>query len=305
MEIKEFGKIMAREVGYKLGEGYDIEINEILKNNGIVYHGLSIRKEGENIAPTIYIDQLMEKYNKGTVLMNLVDEVVTTYRQHEPEGDLGTDFYLNFAEVSKRLFFKVVNYKKNKKKFEEVPVKRILDLALVPLVMFEHSRMGEGTIMVTNSHLRLWEISKEELWENVAENAASVAPPKIYSLMDYLNRLTGQDSNIYDICGMYVVTTEGGDLGAGAIFYPGLLKEIADEYEDDLYIIPASVHECIVMPVDHVLMEPSYLRMVIKEVNITTVSDVDVLSDNLYKYVRDEDRFVIVKEEKEDQLLDE
>ena len=297
MEIKEFGNIMAREVGDKLGEGFDIEVSEVLKNNGIVYHGLSIRREGESIAPTIYIDQLMEKYNRGSLLMSLVDDVVSLYRRSVPDEDMQLTFFDDFDQVSKLLFFKAVNYGKNRKKLENVPVKRALDLALVPLVMFEHEQMGEGSIMITNDHLKAWEISEEELWENVAESAVKIAPPKIDNLMDYLDKLTGQDSNLVDICGMYIVTTESGYLGAGAIFYPGLLKEIADDHESDLYIIPASVHECIVMPVDSVLMDPSYLRMMIKEVNQTTVSEIEILSNNLYRYDREEGRLLVVMQE--------
>ena len=39
-----------------------------------------------------------------------------------------------------------------------------------------------------------------------------------------------------------------------------------------------------------------YLRRIIHEVNVTTVADEEILSDNLYKYDRDSDRLFIVKE---------
>ena len=116
MEIKEFSQVMAREVSDKLGEGIDIECSEVLKNNGVVYHALTIRKEGECIAPTIYIDQMLEKYNRGTLLMSLVDDVVNMYRKCAPATDTNIDFFDDFSVVSQHLFFKAVNYKKNMKK---------------------------------------------------------------------------------------------------------------------------------------------------------------------------------------------
>ena len=42
---------------------------------------------------------------------------------------------------------------KNKKKLENVPIKRVCDLALVPLAMFDHPRMGTGTVTIDNNQL--------------------------------------------------------------------------------------------------------------------------------------------------------
>ena len=296
MEIKEFGQIMAREVGDKLGEGIDIECTDVVKNNGVVYHALTIRKKGQCIAPTIYIDQMLEKYNRGTVLMSLVDDVVKMYRSCAPSVDTDIDFFDDFSVVSKHLFFKVVNYKKNKKKLQDVPVNRVMDLALVPLAMFEHPQLGSGTITIDNSHLEVWEISEEELWENVVESAPRIAPPKIKGLMDYLEGITGDADDADELCGIYVISNTCGNLGAGVIFYPGLLKGLADDHECNLFVIPSSIHECIVIPDAGLCTDTSFLRAIIKDVNRTTVEDVEILSDNLYMYDRESDRFFVVKE---------
>lgn len=296
MEIKEFSKIMAREVGDKLGEDIRIECTEVMKNNGVIYHALVIRKKGQTIAPTIYIDQMLRDYNKGALLMSLVDSVVNMYRNCAPADDAGIDFYDDFSVVSKHLFFKAVNYQKNKKKLENVPIKRVLDLALVPLALFEHPKLGSGTIMIERSHLGIWEISEDELWENVVNSAPSVAPAKIKGLMDFLTNLTGQEENVDELCGIYVITNTSGNLGAGVVFYPDLLKELADDHECDLFIIPSSIHECIVIPDSGMCTETDYLRAIIREVNRSTVADEEILSDNLYMYDRDSDKFFIVRE---------
>jgi hypothetical protein len=295
MEIKEFGRVMAREVGDKLGEGVEIECTEVIKNNGVVYHALTIKREGENIAPTIYIDQMLEKYNRGTMLMSLVDDVVGMYRQCAPVKETNVDFFDDFSVVSKHLFFKAVNYKKNRKKLENVPIKRVLDMALVPLALFEHPQLGSGTITIENSYLDMWEISSEELWENVVESAAKVAPPKIKGLVDFLTSTIGE-CGMPELCGIYVLTNTAGNLGAGVIFYPELLKGLSEDHECNLFIIPSSVHECIVIPDNNMCTETDSLRAIIKEVNRTAVTDEEFLSDNLYMYDRESDRFFIVKE---------
>ena len=298
MEIKEFGRVMAREVSDKLGEDFVVESTEVLKNNGVMYHALTIRKEGQSIAPTIYIDHMLEQYNKGTMLMSLVDDVVGMYRQFEPGEDTKVDFFDDFSVVSEHLFFKAVNYKKNRKKLENVPIKRVLDLALVPLVLFKHPRLGSGTIMIENSHLDIWEITSEELWENVIDNAPSFQPLKMKGIMDVLEKMAGPAAHLDEVpdelCGIYVVSNREDCLGAATIFYPGVLKGLSEDFESDLYIIPSSIHECLVIPDSFCGLDVENLREMIHEVNVTTVADEEILSDNLYRYDREEDRLYIV-----------
>ena len=300
MEIKEFSRVMAREVSDKLGEGVQIECTEVLKNNGVVYHALTIRKQGQNVAPTIYIDHMLEKYNRGTMLMSLVDDVVGMYNQCAPAADTKVDFFDDFSVVSKHLFFKAVNYKKNEKKLENVPIKRVLDLALVPLALFEHPSLGSGTIMIENSHLDIWEITEEELWENVIENAPGFQQVKIKGIMDVLEKMTGMPTPMPgggdELCGIYVISNKEECLGAATIFYPDVLKGLSEDFESDIFVIPSSIHECIVIPDTFLGLDVEYLRRIIHEVNVTTVADEEILSDNLYKYDRDSDRLFIVKE---------
>lgn len=296
MEIKEFGQIIAREVKDKLGEDYSIDYSDVLKNNGVVYHALTIREKEKSVAPTIYIDGMFEEYNRGKLLMGLVDDVVNIFKHSIPGTGMDIDFFFDFSKVSEKLFYKVVNYKRNKEKLKEVPIKRVMDLALVPLCFYKNPQIGNGSIMITKSHLKEWEISEEELWENVAENAVKLMPLKVKGLPEFLERMTGGNIDVEELCGIYVMSNSCGDLGAATIFYPGALKEIADDHECDLYVIPSSIHECIIIPEAGLSMDTSFIKMMIREVNRSTVSKTDYLSDNLYRYDRDSDRLFIVKE---------
>ena len=138
MEIKEFGQVIAREVKDVLGEDYLVDYRDVVKNNGIVYHAVVIRKQDENVAPTIYIDQFYEEYTKGTLIMGIVKEIVAMYRQCIPNDSFDLNFFFDFSKVSERLFFKTVNYKKNREKLKDVPIKRVLDLALVPVCHYRN-----------------------------------------------------------------------------------------------------------------------------------------------------------------------
>jgi hypothetical protein len=84
-------------------------------------------------------------------------------------------------------------------------------------------------------------------------------------------------------------------LGAGVIFYPNMLKELADYHESDLFIIPSSVHETLIIPDTNMIMDIESLRDMICEVNRTAVADEEILSDNLYVYDRENGSMFIAK----------
>ena len=296
MSIEGFGQLLSEEVKVLMGSDFEVDYREILKNNGVKFHALIIRHKDRAVAPTIYFDSFYEEYKCGELLMTIAGRIVETYHRFMPSEDQSMDFFEDFSKVSGKLFFKVVNLKKNKKKLEDVPYRKLLDMAMVPLCRVQSRLLGDGVITIQNSHLREWEISEDELWENIGENAAKTAPPRISGLMEIIEKATGQSTECDDFSGVYVVSNESGHLGAGAVFYPGLLKGLSEDFESDLYIVPSSIHECLVIPDPNLEMDPSNLKEIIHEVNTSTVSEEDVLSDNLYRYDYETDKVFMVKD---------
>ena len=89
--------------------------------------------------------------------------------------------------------------------------------------------------------------------------------------------------NIMRAMAMQVVSNENKVYGASCILYPKVLEEIAKKMGRNLYIIPSSVHEMLVLP-DDGSNDGGYLQKLIAEVNVTQVEPEAVLSDQLYYY---------------------
>ncbi|WP_026652087.1 DUF5688 family protein [Butyrivibrio proteoclasticus] len=281
MEINVFVEAIASELKIRLGEDYEVKIKKIEKNNCVNYHGILIRKEDENVAPTIFLDGFYQDYMKGASVEMLAENVLKIYREYAPEGDVDTEFYRSFSSVSDKLSFKLVNIAKNKEQLKDIPYKAFEDLALVPICLVKDKRIGAGSITVKNSHLEFWEISKKELWEQALENANKINRPKIRNVADAIGSLAPE--GLYEMSIM-VLSNDKQAFGAAVMLNDGVLKELSETLHDDLFIIPSSVHEVLAVPATVCNGDPSFLRLMVKEVNSTVVKDEDVLSDNVYYY---------------------
>ena len=282
MDIINFGNILLQNVENNLGDGACVKFQEIVKNNGVVYHALVIREEGSNISPSNYIDDFFNMYKAGESFDSITDMVVSLYRESSAGLGLDMDFFRNFDEVKGHLSYKLAMAGPNMDRLRSVPVRAFADLVMIPICILNIKDKEQGSIMITTEHLDMWGISKEELWDSVMRNTVKTFPASVKSINEYL------EPDMFDcpelLMNIYVVTTQSGYQGAGAVLYPGVLDELACINDSDLYIIPASVHEMLVVPAKSCSIPPRYLRSMIGEVNSSVVRDEEVLSHSLYSY---------------------
>lgn len=72
-----------------------------------------------------------------------------------------------------------------------------------------------------------------------------------------------------------------------------LLQEFADRVGSDVFILPSSIHETLLIPAN-ADMDTEYLRDMVRTVNRTKVAPDEILSDNVYYYSRLTDRVELV-----------
>lgn len=83
---------------------------------------------------------------------------------------------------------------------------------------------------------------------------------------------------------VYAVTNQWKLGGAVAMLFSEELLYLARFLRTDLYILPSSIHELIVVPT--YIERPEELAEMVKEVNRTQVRPEDRLSDNAYLFCR-------------------
>ena len=71
-------------------------------------------------------------------------------------------------------------------------------------------------------------------------------------------------------------------MGAGCILYENLLHKLAERIGTNLYIIPASMNECIVVSTN--MADLSELEKLVRVINANELDLKDKLSDRVYLY---------------------
>ena len=136
---------------------------------------------------------------------------------------------------------------------------------------------------VFSEDLVAWGMDCYDLLRQALLESMRLHPPILRPMREILQL---QNSVPEDAVPLYVLTCHEAGYGAATMLYPGLLAEIAEQLKGDLYVIPSSVHELIVLRADQ-MEEPEGLLSIIMEVNRTAVLPGDFLANSLYLFRRE------------------
>ena len=293
MEYKEFVEYIKMNAGYIAGEGGNITINHVIKNNGCEMDGLVIMEKGKDIAPTIYLDSFYELYANGENIKNIIRQIEVIYEQNKNNVTFDVNILKHFDTIKDKIVYKVVNYRSNEKLLEQVPHKRILDLAVVFYCLLDNEYGRSATALIYNNNLKNWNVTIDDVYKAALKNTPDLLHSKISSMAALFEKcgvnVDGEEVDLKDYVpsDMYVLTNESKLNGAACILYENVLYDFAQKLGADLYILPSSVHEVILLPKLSMFEKDELVNMV-KEVNTEGVAADEVLSDHVYEYNRTE-----------------
>lgn len=293
MEYKEFVEYIKMNAGYIAGEGGNITINHVIKNNGCEMDGLVIMEKGKDIAPTIYLDSFYELYTNGENIKNIIRQIEVIYEQNKNNVTFDVNILKHFDTIKDKIVYKVVNYRSNEKLLEQVPHKRILDLAVVFYCLLDNEYGRSATALIYNNNLKNWNVTIDDVYKAALKNTPDLLHSKISSMAALFEKcgvnVDGEEVDLKDYVpsDMYVLTNESKLNGAACILYENVLYDFAQKLGADLYILPSSVHEVILLPKLSMFEKDELVNMV-KEVNTEGVAADEVLSDRVYEYNRTE-----------------
>ena len=294
MEYQEFVEQVKQKVAEQVEAGSKVNVSRILKNNLEPVDGLTILHQGENVARAIWLNPLYQKYEYGVPVERIAEEILEYHKKERQEGTCDLSFYTDFAKVQDHIACKLVHYGMNRALLEEVPHRAFLDLAVVYYYRVEDSRFGNASILVKNDHMRLWHTDPETLHALAMRNTPRLLPYEFTDILELICQISEADPGMLrQELPMYVLTNTEKSFGASAVLFPAVLKAVREHLQSDYYVLPSSIHECIIIPADENL-NPAALHEMVKEINEEHVAPEELLGDSVYFYSQKKQRLEIV-----------
>lgn len=297
MTYDEFLKVITEKVQEHLGRQYIVGVEKVLKYNGVMMDALSMSRIGEKYQPTLYLNTYYEIYQEGTTMDEILNEILEVYQWNERRIAVSGDEVKNFEEVQDNIFYILINAEQNRGLLEKVPHILYLDLAIA-FYVYADAQEKAMSMMIYKELLEKWEITEQDLYELAKKNTPRLFPAEIKSMNEVMKKIAKQyleknyseeevdallESKSENLT-MYVLINEMEHFGAGCVLYEGVLKGFADDVGQDLYVIPSSLHETIIIPAYVEVDDKELLEMLIY-VN-ATVDNEDFLSNELYRFSR-------------------
>lgn len=278
----------------KMMEGFEININQALKNNGLQLDGITaipISEEGQHISPTLYIQPFYDRFLKGESVTKLADAAKEFFSMHM--NDKMMIPIINREEAERCIYAQVVNAEANKERLASIPHKLIADGELAVILRWRVPEMtnGEGmaSFVVNNGVLETAMLTKEEALNIGIKNTAAETY-QIKSMMQVMKEMMGGSAEEQEVLEemfaaetqpqFFVLTNTSKMNGASVLCSKEAMTKAAEDAEIDItdyYILPSSIHE--VLLVNKSTSDINSLEAMVQEVNATQVKPEELLSN--------------------------
>ena len=187
--------------------------------------------------------------------------------------------------AKKSLFVKLVNTERNESLVEQSISKEFLDLSAVVRVVLKMDKEGMASMALSKGDAEILGMTEEEIYAAALANTLRLFPPKLMNLGRYVEMgiggklLFGEDEVT-----TYILTNQKEVDGAIYFMSPEVVGAIAEALEDDLYILPSSVNEVLLVRASELEDGVDELKEMVRDANETVVAEKDILSYNVYHY---------------------
>lgn len=288
MKYTEFTQSLKEKIEEQTENKAEVELRRIPKNNGVKMDALTILMPGETIAPAIYLQEYYLRYLDGENIENLAEKMIERSAELKERQTISVKEMKNFQKIRNRVRFRLINFEMNRELLKEVPYARVLDLACIYYYEIICPNGEKGTLIIRNTDLALWNLTADDIRAIAERNTQSFSKAEILPMRQVLCEENGMEEKAEEgDIPMYVLTNRERVFGASCLLYPDVLLPLAEEKRRNLFILPSSIHEVIVMP-DFGNISKEELEHTVREINRTQVAPYEVLSDHVYYYDRRE-----------------
>lgn len=303
MDYEIFKEVVKESFLSYMPKGYqdmEVRVTSVDKVNRKL-DGISLLAQNENtmISPTLYINDMYEKYSKTGDLQATLQEAAEAMDAVFREATLPP---LDISTAKDNIIFQLVNTKQNEDMLRDMPHREFQDLSIIYRWVVNTEDKALYSTVIRNSLAKELGMGEEQLFNAAAENTRRILPPVVKSMNEAIRDMfvaDGMPKELADLMIgempsdqiMWIITNERGVDGAVSMLYEDKVHKLAESLESDLYILPSSVHEVIAVSVN--MGEPEELARMVAEINMDQVKLEDRLSNQVYHYDKDLRKFTL------------
>ena len=200
------------------------------------------------------------------------------------------DYYDKIGENMDKIYCRLIRPGQQEAYDVPGPGESFLDLTIVYDLRLELAGGERISMRITDTLLKKWQMDAAALrrlaWENTYRDCRELFCPM---------------QQIFEECGvnvhtpdnrLYVLTNQDKYFGAVCLAYPGVPEGISRQLGGDYYVLPSSVHECLMVRCEEELSAAS-LRKMVAYINDTELQPSEILSYSVYRNVKSENRLMI------------
>lgn len=298
LNFNEFVNAIKEEVEKNLDADYAVKVKEVIKTNDIVLTGISVipkaRKDELIMSPVVYLETFFAEYEKGLSLAQVAYDLTKMINSSMQYGlDTKKKFEENLSKDN--IIVKLVGRDSNEERVRSLPHIDIEDMTKEFKLLVSSDPEEMVTAAVTYEIMyQLGIANVEELDALAQENTKRLLPSVANNMRDILFELSGgmshedMDLHIDSMPQLIVVSNQYRNNGAHAILDTEFMHDIAMKEQDDLLIMPSSLHECILVKASDIDLQAAHAM--VTEVNLKEVEASEKLTDSVYIYDKDSRR---------------
>ena len=210
----------------RLGDDYEIAHITTPKNNDVVSNSITIKQI--TAYPVFDVEPLLSGIEDGMLTVSdAVDLIVKSYESVSKD----IDFTEEWDKITNKSFLlshvecQLLNAERNRKLLDETPHKDFFNLAIIYQLLQDNFHLTVSEALLKEAGISLEELDKAAR-KNTRTAGFSAIP-------------------IDEIHPMYIVTNRKATYGANVLLFPELFASLAHLLQDDLWLIPSSIHEVL------------------------------------------------------------
>lgn len=244
--------------------GYDAVANDVIKN-GVVLSGITIRNE-TNIAPTIYIDQMIEHFDN---ISDIVENIINIYSSNK-------SIDIDIAQLTDPVWILEHLYIALQKASDEPLIKKSCDFEGIEQYLYIRGNLSPDdgwSIKLNTSIMETANITLDDAWAAATRNTFSSNETLIQSMASLMAEMMGWPENDeFDeqVPAIYVVTNQSKTKGSSAVLDIESIKKYFSNLDQEYHkfvLIPSSIHEILLVPLTDECYSLDTFDAMVQEVN--------------------------------------